>query len=153
MNCQMIRVISSPSISTMGLVTLIFAIELRSGWRAVSASERGDGGVQRGARPHGGRRLGGIGQVVPAYVDRLALRADQFAIDLGFVLAERLGQWFEAGLQLRVLGLRGQRLRPVHGEVEMGTAIVELADLARRRAVELEDLADGRIERLGENLR
>jgi hypothetical protein len=28
MYCQMIRVISSPSISTMGLVTLIFAIEL-----------------------------------------------------------------------------------------------------------------------------
>jgi len=35
----------------------------------------------------------------------------------------------------------------------MGAAIVDFADLARRRAVELEDLADGRIERLGENLR
>src|SRR5580700_3062873 len=30
----MIRVISSPSISTTGLVTLIFAIELRSRWSA-----------------------------------------------------------------------------------------------------------------------
>jgi hypothetical protein len=34
-HCQMIRVISSPSISTMGLATLIFAIELRSRWSAV----------------------------------------------------------------------------------------------------------------------
>src|SRR5206468_10110027 len=54
-------------------------------------------GVQRGARPHRGRRLGGIGQVVPAHVDRLALCADQLAIDLGLALAERLGQRFEAG--------------------------------------------------------
>src|SRR5580704_17566899 len=100
---QMIRVISSPSISTMGLVTLIFAIKLRSRWSADAASERGDRGVQRSTRPHCGRRLDGIGQVVTADVDRLALRADQFAIDLGLVLGERLGQRFEAGLQVRVL--------------------------------------------------
>src|SRR5215510_9498001 len=155
---QMMRVISSPSISTTGFVTLIFAI-LRSQIRERafgppdSVSERGERGVQRGARPHRGGRLGGVRQVVPAYVDRLALCADQLAIDLGFVLAERLGQRFEAGLQLRVLGLCGQRLSPVQGEVEMAAAIVELADLARRRAVELEDLADGRVEGVGENLR
>src|SRR5580704_19404642 len=110
---QMIRVISSPSISTMGLVTLIFAIELRSCWSAVgcrfAASERGDCGVQRSTRPHRGRGLGWIGQVVTADVDRFALRADQLGIDLGFVLAERLGQRFEAGLQLGVLGLACQR--------------------------------------------
>ena len=35
----------------------------------------------------------------------------------------------------------------------MAAAIVEFADLARRGSVELEDLADGRVERLGENLR
>jgi hypothetical protein len=56
-------------------------------------------------------------------------------------------------LQLRVLGLRGQRLSPVQSEVEVATAIVEFPNLARRRAVEFEDLADGRVERLGENLR
>jgi len=81
------------------------------------------------------------------------LRANEFAIDLGFVLAERLGQWLEAGLQLRVLGLRGQRLSPVQGEIEMAAAIVDSADLARRRAVELEDFADGRVEGVSENLR
>src|SRR5205807_1099734 len=59
----------------------------------------------------------------------------------------------EAGGQLLVFGLRGQRLRPVEGKVEMAAAIVDLADLARRIAVVLEELADGSIERLGENLR
>src|ERR1700676_3637177 len=95
---QMIRVISSPSISTTALVTLISAIEPRSvGARSV-ASERGDRGVQRSTWPHRGRCLGGIGQVVAADIDRLALRADQFAIDLGLVLGERLGQRLEGGL-------------------------------------------------------
>src|SRR2546430_7890314 len=97
MSRQMMRVISSPSISTTGFFTLIFAILrsdlLRAGIGPPdSVSERGERGVQRGARAHRGGRLGGIGQVVPAQVDRLALCADQLAIDLGFVLAERFGQ-------------------------------------------------------------
>src|SRR3954468_2663863 len=100
-----------------------------------SASERGDRGVQRSARPHRGRRLGVIGQVVTAHVDRLALRADQLAIDLGLVLAERLGQRFETGLQLLILGLCSQGLSPVQSEVEMAATIVDLADLAGRRAI------------------
>src|SRR4029450_12613119 len=100
MNVQMMRVISSPSISTRGFVTLIFAI-LRShllragigngrridgkfGVRSLktplppdSASERDECGVQRGARPHRGRRLGGIGPGVTAHVYLLALRGTQ----------------------------------------------------------------------------
>src|SRR5437868_14082053 len=104
---QMMRVISSPSISTTGFLTLIFAILrshlLRAGVGPPdSASECGERGVQRGARPHRGRCLGKIGQVVTADVDRLALRADQLAIDLGLVLGARFGQRFEAGSQLRV---------------------------------------------------
>ena len=81
------------------------------------------------------------------------MRADQLAVDLGFVLGERLGQRLEAGLQFLVLGLRGQRLSPVQGEVEVAATIVDFTDLARRIAVELEELADGRVERLGKNLR
>src|ERR1700740_2669489 len=119
----MIRVISSPSRSTTGLTTLILAMEL------AIRSERGERGVQRGARPHRGRRLGGIGQVVTARVDRLGFRGGPVRIYLWLVSGERLGQRFEAGLQRRILGLRGQRLRPVQGEVEMAAAIVELADL------------------------
>jgi hypothetical protein len=36
MYCQMIRVISSPSSSTTGLVTLIFAMEIGPFWKRVS---------------------------------------------------------------------------------------------------------------------
>src|ERR1044072_797485 len=101
MNCQMIRFISSPSISTTGLATLIFAIVTSHLSRADrTASERGERGVQRGARPHRGGRLGGTGQVVTVRVNRLALRADQLAIDLALVPGERLGQRLEAGLQI-----------------------------------------------------
>src|ERR1700709_771762 len=50
-----------------------------------SASERGECGAQRGAGPHRGGRLGVVGQVVTADVDRLALSADQLAIDLRLV--------------------------------------------------------------------
>src|SRR3984885_8023721 len=44
------------------------------------ASERRERGVQRRTRPHRRRCLGGIGQVVTADIDRLALRGDQFGI-------------------------------------------------------------------------
>src|SRR6185312_6627691 len=67
------------------------------------------------------------------------------------VFGERLGQWLEARLQLLVLALRRQRLRPVECEVEVAAAVVDLADLARGIAVVLKELTDGRVERLGEN--
>ena len=60
------------------------------------ASERGERGVQRGARPHRGRRLGGIGQIVAADVDRLALCLGEFGHDDVFVLGQRIGQRGEA---------------------------------------------------------
>src|ERR1051326_659092 len=101
----------------------------RFGWRSTTRkSERGECGVQRGARPHRGRYLGVVGLIVAADVDRLALGGDQLGIDLGLVLAERLGQRFEAGLQLLILGLRRQGPGPIQNEVEMGATIVELAD-------------------------
>src|ERR1017187_2150598 len=106
-----------------------------------AASERGDRGVQRRTRPHRRRYLGRIGQVVTAYVHRLALRGDQFGIDPGLVGRERLGQLLEAGLQHCALALRGQRLRPVECQVEMAATIVDFADPVRGRAVEFEDLA------------
>src|SRR5262245_11615303 len=97
----MIRVISSPSISTTGLATLILAMSIEallSDRRRTSALEGGERGVQGGARPHRRRRLGGIGIVVTSGVDRLALRGDELGVDLRLVPGERLGQRFEARL-------------------------------------------------------
>jgi hypothetical protein len=81
------------------------------------------------------------------------LRSRQLAVDLGLVPGECVGERFESRLQLLVLALRGQRLRPVQSEVEMAAPVVDLADLARGRAVEFEDFADRLVERFGENLR
>src|SRR4051812_46157906 len=63
-----------------------------------AVSKRGERGVQRRTRPHCRRRLGRIGQVITARIYRLALRGDQFGIDLGLVGRERLGQLLEACL-------------------------------------------------------
>ena len=105
-----------------------------------------------GARAHRRRRLRRVRPVVAADVDRLALRRDQLGVDLRLVLGELLRDRREARLQLLVLRLRRQRLGPVEGEVEVAAAVVDLADLARRRLVVVEELADRLVERLGEDL-
>ena len=62
-----------------------------------SVSERGERGVQRGARPHRGVVLGRIGLVLAAGIDRLALGGDQLGIDLRLVGRQLLRQRLEAG--------------------------------------------------------
>ena len=52
--------------------------------------------------------------------------------------------------ELLVLGLLGEFLRPVHGEVELAAAVVELAGLARRALVVLQQLADRGVQRLAQ---
>src|SRR5215471_15366487 len=86
MNAQMMRVISSPSISTTGFFTLIFGIFASCG----AASKLGERLVQGRTRPHRCRCLGLIGQIVAAGIHRLTLRGDQLGIDLGLVGLQRL---------------------------------------------------------------
>jgi Uma2 family endonuclease len=77
----------------------LLTCQQKESWHARSpnaASERGDRGVQRRTRPHRRRYLDRIGQIVTADVHRLALRGDQFGIDLRLVGRERLGQLPEA---------------------------------------------------------
>src|SRR5699024_1046500 len=59
----------------------------------------------------------------------------------------------EALLEPGVLVLGRQRLRPVEGQVEVAAAVVELADLARRRLVLLEEGGDRGVEGVREDLR
>ena len=68
--------------------------------------------------------------------------------DLRLVLRERPGHRGEAGLELAVLVLRGQRLRPVQGQVEGGPPVVDLVHLAGGQPVVLEVVADGLVEGL-----
>src|SRR5690242_6137193 len=100
MNFQMIRVISSPSISTTGFFTLIFGILLPVEPR-ISMRESVERGVQGRARPHPCRCLGLVGQIIAAGIHRLTLRGDQLGIDLGLVGLQGLRHRLEAGGQRR----------------------------------------------------
>ncbi len=96
-----------------------------------SGGEGVDHGVKGGAGAHHRAGLGGIRCIVAADVGRLALDGIELVDDLLLVLGQRSGDGGEVGLQLRVLGLRGERLGPVHGQVEMAAAVVQLARLGR----------------------
>lgn len=77
-------------------------------------------------------RLGIIGMVVTANVDRFALGREQLLDD--FVLGGfELGRdRHEQSVQVHVVHLPGERLRPVEREVKMGTPVVDGAQLAAR---------------------
>ncbi len=69
--------------------------------------------------------------------------ASSSSLILASLSASCLRHLGELGLQFLVLVLRGQRLRPVKGEVEVAAAVVDLADLAGRRLVVVEELGEG----------
>src|SRR5574337_1958809 len=102
---------------------------------------RCDGCVERAARAHHGVQLGEVGLVVAANVGCLALHGTELLDDPGLVVGQSLGQRRELGSQRGVFGLRCQRLGPIQGQVELTAAVVDLADLARRRLVLVQQLA------------
>src|SRR5262245_19063223 len=88
--------------------------------------------------------------VIAAHVDGLALRGEDLGVDLRGILAALLRHSPEPRPELGVLGARRQRLGPVERQVEVAAAVVDLPDLARRRLVVVEELADRLVERLRE---
>src|SRR5207253_355077 len=72
--------------------------------------------------------------------------------DLLLVLRELLGERLEPGSELRVLILCCELPCPVEGEVEVASAVVELAGLAGGGPVVLEHLSGRAVERLGQEL-
>ena len=66
-------------------------------------------------------------------------------------LVNVIGQCGEAFGQFLVVGLRGEFLRPVHGEVELAATVVEFTGLARRALVVVQQLAGRGIQRLGQD--
>src|SRR5207237_2761775 len=116
------------------------------------SAQRRQGGVERRARAHGRRRQRRVGEVVAADVDRPALHRVELVDDRRLVGGEPLGQRGEAGGQGRVVGLGGQRLRPVERQVELAAPVVELAALAGRRLGGVEQLAGGLIQGVGQDL-
>src|SRR5690606_22800114 len=115
-------------------------------WSGNSGREYREAGVEGRRRTHGGAGLGQVGVVIATDVDRLALGAVELGDDRRLVLGQGLGQRRELRLQRLVLLLRGQRLRPVQGQVEVAAAVVQLADLARRRTVVVQYQAVGLVQ-------
>ena len=70
--------------------------------------------------------------IIAAHVHRLILRRDQLSINLGFVFRQRFSQRGEACLQVLILRLRSQCLRPVKREVKMAAPVINFPTLARR---------------------
>src|SRR5690242_13769380 len=94
--------------------------------------------VERLARAHRRVDLLGIGPVVAADLEGRSLYVVELADDRLLLVGELGGQRLEALAQLGV----GQLLRPVEREVEVAAPVVELADLAPRRAVVLQPTPD-----------
>src|SRR5690606_4169003 len=119
----------------------------RGGW-----SDRGEDFVESLAGTERGGGLGGVGAVVAADVVGAALHGDQLGDDVGLGGGEFLGDGSEHGLELGVVGLRGEGLGPVKREVEMRAAVVDAgADLAGGALVVFEELAVGGVEGVGED--
>lgn len=93
-------------------------------------SDRGEDGVQRLAGAEGGVCLGIIRQVVTADIGGLALHGEEFADDGFLVGSERFCDGSEGGLEFGILVLRGERLGPIEGEIEMRAAVVDGAEFA-----------------------
>src|SRR5215218_4033907 len=121
--------------------------------RARRISQRVDGLVERRAGAHDRRRLVAVEAVVAAEVDPVALDAVELADDLLLIVREPLRERLERLRQFGVAVLLGELLRPVAGEEVVAAAVVELADLARRRLAVLQQRAGGGVERATEDPR
>src|SRR5262249_9071069 len=106
------------SLSPSAAVVTLIVRRRRPRWRSRSGSH---GGARGGARARRLRRQLRIRPEVAADVDRSSLRRLQLGDDLGLVLRELSGHLGEARLELLVLGLRRQRLRPVERQIEVAT--------------------------------
>ena len=106
--------------------------------------------VEGRAGSHGLDALRHVRVVVTADIHWVALRAVELAGDLCLLPRQQRGHRGEQRLQLSIGGLVGQCLRPVQRQVEVTAANVQFPHLARRRLVGVQELAVGRIQRVGE---
>ena len=80
----------------------------------------------------------------------IALGADELLVDLVLVFFQFLGQLRKTGLELLVLGLICHCLCPVHGEVKVTAAVIDLAQPPGGGPVVLQPLGVGRVHRSSE---
>src|SRR5690606_37732201 len=88
--------------------------------------------------------------MISADVLWLALRADKLLVNRIFVRGQGFGYRREYRLQLGILVLRGQCLRPIPCQIEMGATVVDLSNLTRGRLIVLQEASVSGIERFGQ---
>ena len=106
--------------------------------------------VERSAGAHDGFQLLEVGHVIPTNVNRLALHAVQLFHNLLLVVRKALGQGRKLRGQLGVIGLRGQRLRPVQSQVKLTATVIKLACLGRWVFVGIQQFTCRCIQGLGQ---
>src|SRR5215470_14332589 len=90
--------------------------------------------------------------VIATDIGGLALCGQELAGDLFLVGSELFSDRSKGSLQLRILILRRQSLSPVKSEVEVASAVVDAADLPRRRLVVDEEFSGGLVEGISQDL-
>jgi len=81
------------------------------------------------------------------------LGAEQLGRNFGFVLFKLFRDLGKTRLQIFILCLFGQRLRPIQGEIKMASAIIDLAYLTSRRFVAFQEFRGSSVEGIGQDLR
>src|SRR5881296_748375 len=78
--------------------------------------------IQGWAWTHGFRGLRWIGMIVPGQIDRFSLGAEQLGRNLGLILRKLFSDFRKTRLKVLIVGLLGQRLRPVQRKIKMAPA-------------------------------
>ena len=110
-------------------------------------------GVEGGTRTHRRLHLGRIRVVIPTELHWLAFHRLQFLQNRVYFCFQFLRHRGKNSLQLLIVILRGQFLRPIQGFVDMATGIIQLAEHTAWGFAILHELASGPIQRVSENLR
>src|SRR2546429_10019887 len=132
------------------LVALAMPFSIRKS--AVLLRNRVHDRIKGWAWTHRFSRLLLIGMIIPAHIDRFSLAAEQLGHNLGLIFYKLFGNFGKTRLKVLILGLLSQGLRPVQRKIKMAPAIINLAHLAGRRLVTLQELGVGSIERIRQNL-
>ena len=105
--------------------------------------------IEQGTGPHlsGGQRF--IRAVITADIHGLALHLAEFPDDLPLVESQLVGDHFKTGTKRCIIVLLRQGLCPVQRQVEVASAVIQFAGLARRGPVLIKVTRVGPVQRLG----
>src|SRR5690606_4731964 len=109
--------------------------------------------IQCCGRTHGLGNQFQVRLVVTTDVHRFTLYSNQLFNNFRFVGGQCLCQRSKTFGQLCIFGLLGQRLSPVHAQIEGAATVVDAVYCAGRRLVIVQELGSGRVQCIRQHLR